>query len=104
MQAKSDHKDALLATKNGEIQIASVNRQVEILTNQNKKYQNLTNEAVAKNENNERELATQKEIMKQFETSKKEYIAKLRRDIETIDGKYQEQINQLTMVQEDYYS
>lgn len=67
LSAKSDHKDALLATKNAEIQVQAINRQVEILESQNRKYQQLTNEAIAKNENNERELATQKEILKQFE-------------------------------------
>jgi len=81
-----------------------VNRQVEILESQNRKYQQLTNEAIAKNENNERELATQKEILRQFESSKKDYIAKLRRDIDTVDAKYQEQINQLLMVREDIHS
>jgi chromosome segregation ATPase len=64
LQAKSDHKDALLATKNAEIQLLAANRQVGILESQNRKYQQLTNEAVAKNENNERELATQKEILR----------------------------------------
>ena len=58
LQSKSAHKDAVLATKNAEIQIQAISRQTEILTAQNKKYQQLANEAVAKNENNERELAT----------------------------------------------
>ena len=80
----------MLATKNAEIQIQTVNRQVETLAVQNKKYQTVTNESIAKNENNERELLTQKEIMKQFESSKKEYIAKLKRDLDTIEAVYNE--------------
>ena len=42
--------------------------------------------------------------MKQFETSKKEYIAKLKRDLDTIELKYSEQINRMEMVTEDHYS
>lgn len=38
LTAKSDHKDALLATKSAEIQTQAVQRQVEILEAQNRKY------------------------------------------------------------------
>ena len=64
MKAKSDHKDAILATKNAEIQVSTITRNLDILNEQNKKFQESANEAIAKNENFERELATQKEIMK----------------------------------------
>lgn len=42
--------------------------------------------------------------MKQFENSKKEYIAKLKKDLDTIESKFNEQINRLLMESEDYYS
>lgn len=48
---------------------------------------------MAKSENVERELNTQKEIMKQFEASKKDYIAKLKRELDTIEDKFLKIIN-----------
>ena len=95
MQAKSDHKDAVLATKNAEIQITTVQRQVEILTNQNKKYQVENNKSTASAENVERELHTQKEIFAQYEKSKKEVITRLQSELTTIEDKYQHRINWL---------
>ena len=46
------------------------------------------NEAIAKAENLDRELSTQKEIMKQFEESKKIYITKLKRELETVEERF----------------
>jgi multidrug resistance efflux pump len=88
MQAKSDHKDAVLATKNAEIQITTIQRQVEILTNQNKKYQVENNKSTANAENVERELNTQKEIFSQYEKSKKETITRLQSELTVIEDKY----------------
>ena len=48
---------------------------------------------MAKSENVERELNTQKEIMKQFEASKKDYINKLKRELDTIEDKFLKIIN-----------
>lgn len=39
-------------------------------------------------ENFERELNTQREILKQFEASKKEYVTKLKRELETVEERY----------------
>ena len=58
MQTKSDFKDQVLATKNAEIKLETVQRQVEILGAQNKKFQTTINETQAKHENIERELNT----------------------------------------------
>ena len=48
---------------------------------------------MAKSENLDRELSTQKEIMKQFETSKKDYINRLKRELDTVEEKYLKIIN-----------
>jgi hypothetical protein len=48
----------VLATKNAEIKLQTVQRQVEILGAQNKKFQTTINETQAKHENIERELNT----------------------------------------------
>ena len=74
LQTRSELKDQVLATKNAEIKYQAINRQVEVLNAQNKKFQETINETTAQQESSARELATQKEIMKQFEASKKEYI------------------------------
>jgi len=42
--------------------------------------------------------------MKQVDTSKKDQIQKLRKEIETVDLKYQYLVDQTSMVGEDYYS
>jgi len=36
----------------------------------------------------DRELATQKEIMKQMEATKKEYIDKLKKELESVESRY----------------
>ena len=46
------------------------------------------NEATAKEESAARELSTQKEIMKQFEASKKEYIEKLKKELSTVEERF----------------
>lgn len=40
---------------------------------------------MAKSENLDRELSTQKEILKQMENTKKEYIEKLKKELSTIE-------------------
>lgn len=59
---------------------------------------------MAKNEVLDRELSTQKEIMKQFEISKKEYIAKLKGELDTVELRWLKVINENNMVGEDYRS
>lgn len=59
---------------------------------------------MAKNEVLDRELSTQKEIMKQFEISKKEYIAKLKGELDTVESRWLKVINENNMVGEDYRS
>lgn len=61
-----------------------------------------TNRTSAKQENTERELQTQKEVHKQFEASKKDYINKLRMNLDTVEDKYLKIINQNSMVEEDF--
>lgn len=70
LQAKSDLKDQILATKNAEIKLQTVSRQIDSFTETNKKLQESVNENMAKAENIERELNTQKEIQKNLERSK----------------------------------
>lgn len=62
------------------------------------------NEAIAKAEGLDRELATQKEILKQMELTKKEYIEKLKEELEVIEKRYQHLINANAMLGEDYRS
>ena len=59
---------------------------------------------MAKAENLERELNTQKEIMKQIESTKKEYIDRLKRELDTIEQRYQQIVNENCMLGEDYRS
>jgi len=59
---------------------------------------------LAKAENLDRELNTQKEILKQMEATKKEYIDKLRTELEGIDLRNQAQLMENAMVGEDYRS
>lgn len=59
---------------------------------------------MAKAENLDRELNTQKEILKQMEATKKEYIDKLRTELEGIDLRNQAQLMENAMVGEDYRS
>lgn len=104
LQVKSEYKDQILATKNAEIKLQTVERQVEILSSQNKKFQTSINETSAKQENLERELNTQKEIMKQFEITKKEYIQKLKDELENVEERFKKIINQNLMTGEDFRS
>jgi len=59
---------------------------------------------MAKNEVLDREVNTQKEIMKQFEQSKKEYVAKLKNELDTVESRFLKVINENNMVGEDYRS
>lgn len=71
---------------------------------QNVKFQHQVNEAVAKAENLDRELHTQKEILKQMEMTKKEYIEKLKKELDTIEVRYQHLLNENCMIGEDFRS
>lgn len=104
LQTRSELKDQVLATKNAEIKYQAINRQVEVLNAQNKKFQETINETTAQQESSARELATQKEIMKQFEASKKEYINKLKRELETVEERFVKLVHQNQTVGEDYRS
>ena len=104
LQTRSELKDQVLATKNAEIKYQAINRQVEVLNAQNKKFQETINETTAQQESSARELATQKEIMKQFEASKKEYINKLKRELETVEERFIKLVHQNQTVGEDYRS
>lgn len=101
---KSDHRDQLLATKNAEIKLNTMTRQVELLSKQNSKFQESLNETVAKNEVMERDLNTLKEVLKQIEISKKEYVAKLKHELDTVESRFLKVINENNMVGEDYRS
>lgn len=56
----------MLATKNAEIKLQTVQRQVDILTAQNEKFQTTINETMSKCEVLERDLNVQNEKYKQF--------------------------------------
>ena len=58
LQARSELKDQVLALKNTEIKLNSANRQIQILQEQNLKFQHQVNEAIARAENLDRELNT----------------------------------------------
>lgn len=49
-----------------------------------------------------RDLGTQKEIMKQYELSKKEIVGRLRKELDTVEDRFLKIINQNNMVGEDY--
>ena len=93
LQSKSDLKDQILATKNAEIKLQTITRQIDMYQDQNKKLQDSVNENQAKTENIERELNTQKEIQKNLERSKQERIEKLKNDLETVEERYKGMIN-----------
>ena len=59
---------------------------------------------MAKAENLDRELHTQKEILKQMEMTKKEYIEKLKKELDTIEVRYQHLLNENCMIGEDFRS
>ena len=71
---------------------------------QNKKLQDSINESEAKQGSLERELDTQKEIMKNLERTKNERIEKLKRDLDNVEEKYVKIIHQNTMIGEDFRS
>ena len=104
LQARSELKDQVLALKNTEIKLNSANRQIQILQEQNLKFQHQVNEAVARAENLDRELNTQKEILKQMEMTKKEYIQRLKKELDTIELRYQGLLNENSMIGEDFRS
>lgn len=68
------------------------------------KFQHQVNEAIAKAENLDRELNTQKEILRQMEMTKKEYISKLKKELDTIEQRYQHLLNENSMIGEDFRS
>lgn len=74
------------------------------MTNQNNKFQISINETLAKNEVLERELNTQNEILKQYEIAKKEYVSKLKHELDTVEARFFKIINENNMVGEDYRS
>lgn len=51
-----------------------------------------------------RELNTQKEIMKKLEETKGEYINTLKKDLSTIEDRYQALLNETHMIGEDFRS
>ena len=104
MKARNDLKDNVLNLKNTEIKLNSCQRQVQILQEQTLKYQQQVNGAIATSETLDRELNTQKEILKQVEKTKDEYIAKLKGDLSTIEDRYQALLNENCMIGEDYRS
>ena len=52
------------------------------------RFQHQVNESIAKAENLDRELSTQKEILRQMEATKKEYIEKLKKELDLIEKRY----------------
>lgn len=101
LQAKSDCKDAQLASKNAEIEVATLRRQVEVLSGANNTLQTQSNETSAKNETIERDLHTQKEIMKQAERTAQEHIQRLRNDLDSVEERYEAILNHINMASED---
>lgn len=73
-----------------------------MLTSQNRNYQDTINDALAKADNATRELITQKEILKQYEQSKKEIIKKMRHELDTVEERFLKVINENNMVGEDF--
>jgi len=104
LNVKSDLKDTVLSVKTGEVKLNTANRQIQALTEQNVKFQHMVNEAVSKAENLDRELSTQKEILKQMELTKKEYIDKLKKELDIIERRYQHLLGENSMIGEDFRS
>jgi multidrug resistance efflux pump len=92
----------MLECKNLEIKLKNAQRNIEILNVQNKKFSDTINEIHAKMDNLQRDLHTQKEIMRQFEIQKKELVGRLRRELDTVEERFLKIINQNNMVGEDY--
>lgn len=104
LQTKSDHRDQMLSTKNAEIKLQTTQRQIEILTSQNEKFQTTLNETLAKAEVLERDLNVQKEKFKQFSISKEQFIDRLKKELNTVESRFHKLINENNMVGEDYRS
>ena len=49
-------------------------------------------------------MNTQKEIMKQMEASRKEYIAKLKSELLTVESRFFKKVEQAEMVSQDFLS
>jgi predicted RNase H-like nuclease (RuvC/YqgF family) len=81
-------KDQTLQTKNAEIKLQTLAKANEVLGESNTRLQDNLNEALSKCENLEREINTQKEIMKQMDNSRKDYIQKLKRELETVESRF----------------
>lgn len=77
---------------------------IQMLQEQNKKFQHETNEAIARAEGLDRELITQKEILKQMEATKNEYIERMQRELDEIEEKFLHIVNINAMMGEDYRS
>lgn len=75
-----------------------------MLTEQNARLQDQLNEALATQENLERDVNTQKEIMKQMEANRKEYIQKLKGELLTVESRFHQRVDQAEMVQQDFHS
>ena len=104
LQCKSEHRDQMLATKNAEIKLQTVQRQVDILTAQNEKFQTTINETMSKSEVLERDLNVQNEKYKQYQISKQQYIDKLKKELNTVESRYTRILNDNAMVGEDFRS
>lgn len=101
---KTKLKDAQLEGKSAEIKLTTCTKQIEMLNEQSLKFQNQLNETTTKAETFERELQTLREIMKQQEQQKKEYISKLKRELDMVEQEWQYRVNQVVMTGEDYRS
>ncbi len=64
LSTKSQLKDQILQTKNTEIKLQTLTKANEVLSESNNRLQDNLNDTLAKCENLEREINTQKEIMK----------------------------------------
>lgn len=62
----------------------------------------MINETCAKNEALERELGTQKEILRQFDQSKRELVGKLMADLWSVESRWLQVLDRNNMVGEDY--
>ena len=98
LQERSNLKDQMLMTKNIEIKLQTTQKSNEVMTEQNKNLQDTLNDSLAKQENLEREVNTQKEIMKQMELNRKEYISKLKQELNTVEARFQIKVEQMEMI------
>ena len=102
--ASTDLNQSQQKQKDAELMKDKLEKQVEVLSEQNQSYLNLANKAKAKTEQLTRELKTQHEIMKKFDATKKEQINKLKRDLDTVEERFHKVINENNMVGEDIRS